>query len=188
MLLSLKVGNADVLVGQLKNLIDEKGGHLDCGMLGTQYLYDALSENGAEDYAYKVITARGIPGFRAWFERGATTLWETWRDNFTDSKNHHMFSNVLAWFFKALLGIRIREDGAGYKKVDFTPRFVSALDYCRGYVTSPQGRIFAEWKRTDGAIEYTITLPAGVEGNYDGVKLKEGRNTFTVKEAKNEAI
>lgn len=188
MLLSLKIGNADVLVGQLKNLIDEKGGHLDCGMLGTQYLYDALSENGAEDYAYKVITARGIPGFRAWFERGATTLWETWRDNFTDSKNHHMFSNVLAWFFKALLGIRVREDGAGYKKVDFTPRFVSALDYCRGYVTSPQGRIFAEWKRTDGAIEYTIALPAGVEGNYDGVKLKEGRNTFTVKEAKNEAI
>ena len=173
---------AQPLAGQLCSLLEKNDFHIGCGMLGAQYLFDALAMHGAAEYAYKAITARGIPGFAHWFDEGATTLWETWRDEFTCSRNHHMFSGVLAWFFHALLGIRPQESAPGFRRLELCPCFIAALGECRGGVVTPQGEIRAQWKREKNRLTYTVFLPEGVEAYYRGKRLRAGINVFTEEE------
>lgn len=169
------------LIAQLKERIDAENGHLQCGMLGIQFIYDALSVYGAPEYAYKVITAKGEPGFAVWFERGATTLWETWRDSgFTDSRNHHMYSNVLAWFFETLLGIRADIAYPAYKRVELCPCFIEDLTYCKGSVKCIGGEIRACWYRKDGAIMYEVDVSGSLEVYYKDQPLTEGKNVFYI--------
>ena len=109
----------DILAGQLCRAVEEGGFRMACGMLGAQYLFRALSEHGAAEYAYKVIVNRGDCGYAHCFREGATTLWESLR-TFEElpyggcSHNHHMYSCVLEWFFRSLLGIAPAEGAPGF--------------------------------------------------------------------------
>ena len=58
------------LAAQLKQLVEEKNFHHDCGMVGIRRLYAALSKCGLEEYAYKIITAKGYPSYVDWIEGG----------------------------------------------------------------------------------------------------------------------
>ena len=79
------------LANQLKALVEEKDFHHDCGMVGIRRLLHALNKCGLQEYAYRILTAEGNPGYKEWFDLGATTLWERWQGiGNADSKNHHM--------------------------------------------------------------------------------------------------
>lgn len=58
------------LAEQLKQLVEEKNFHHDCGMVGIRRLYAALNKCGLEEYAYKIITAKGYPSYVDWMEGG----------------------------------------------------------------------------------------------------------------------
>ncbi|MEK6796231.1 MAG: family 78 glycoside hydrolase catalytic domain, partial [Spirochaetota bacterium] len=89
---------------QLLRLVEEQDFHHTCGMVGLRHLYDALTICGAPEYAYRVITAKGYPGYGVWLDGDATTLWETWQPG--HSKNHHMYSDFMSWLMKNIVGIR----------------------------------------------------------------------------------
>ena len=171
----------DVLKEQLVLKVEQDGGRLTSGMVGVQYLYDALSECARADLAYKIIT-ESSPGYRTWFENGATTLWETWDGKDKGSHNHHMYSNVIAWFFKSLLGIAPSEEKAAFEEIKVKPQFIRELGYVKGYQDTVRGRIEAEWKYENGTFVYTIVLPKTISGEYQGKKLVEGKNIFIIKE------
>ena len=94
-----------------------------------------------------------------------------------------MYSNVIAWFFKSLLGIAPDEDAPGFERVTVKPQFVREIGYARGYFDTVRGRIEAEWRYEDGGFVYEITLPEGISGEYMGTKLAHGKNTFYIKES-----
>ncbi len=173
--------NKEVLCRQLVRAVERDGVRLTSGMIGVQYLYDALSECGRPDLAYRIIT-ESEPGYKTWYEYGATTLFEKWEGVNIHSHNHHMFSNVLGWFFKSLLGISPVEESPGFAWVRVCPRFVRALGFARGFMDTVKGRIEAEWRWHDGGFTYTVNLPDGVTGEYMGRKLTAGSNTFFIKE------
>ena len=182
MLICSNIGNKDVLLIQLLRRIGNDDWHLNCGMLGIQYIYDALSQNGKTEEAYKLVTAKGIPGYSEWFKNGATTLWETWKDsNFTDSRNHHMFSNVLVWFFKYLLGIKVSLSNNGKLEYYIEPNFIKELSHCEGYITLPSGKIEVSWKRKENDIVLTIVIPYGFSCLYKDNKLLYGKNIINIK-------
>lgn len=135
-------------------------------------------------YAYRLITATGKPSFSEWFDKGATTLWETWEDGHTDSKNHHMLSNVLASFFYGFLGIRVAPEHPGFEKITLAPCFADGLDCCSGTLDTVRGRISASWERTDDKIEYRIILPEGICAEYNGQKLTTGENIFWIRKGR----
>ncbi len=172
------------LIAQLCGLLEKNQFHIGCGMLGTQFLYDALTLHGAADYVYRIITASGEPGFAHWFDEGATTLWETWRDEYTCSRNHHMFSNVLAWFFNGLLGIRPDEKDPGFRSLKLTPSFIEDLSECHGSILLPTGELKVGWHRENGYVIYTVELPKGVVATYRGERLHSGVNRFKVENLK----
>lgn len=69
---------------------------------------DALLEGGRAHVAYRIIHQPDQPGW-IWWRR--TTLWEQWTG--AESRNHIMFGDVSAWFYKALGGIRPESGLAG---------------------------------------------------------------------------
>lgn len=182
MLLSLGVFDAAPLTEQLLDAVRATGGRLNVGMMGLPHLFEALFEQGHGDVAYRLLTAADAPSFAQWRDEGATTLYETWYDGHTDSKNHHMLSSPVAWLFKGFLGLRPSPDHPGFAHVTLKPCFAKGLTHCRGTVRTVRGDIAAAWCRTEDGIRYTVTLPAGVSADFGGQTLTAGTHTFFITE------
>lgn len=167
---------------QLKNLIEEAGFHHNCGMVGLRRLYMALNKCSLQEYAYRIITAKGYPGYRAWLDLDATTLWEYWDYQLKDdSKNHQMYSDVLSWMVKTILGIQQAEDSAGFKIVRIMPYFFEELNYVRGSCNTYGGKVSVSWKKEAGGIEIIIEVPEGMTVLYEEQRLHAGRYRFDKK-------
>ncbi len=108
----------------LNELVKEKDYHIDCGILGTKYIFTALSENGYIDTLYKMVTNPTMPSYAYWVHQGMTTMGEEW--DMTNSRNHHMFSEVCLWFYKHVAGIRLSPEGLVIR-----PYFISELDWVK---------------------------------------------------------
>ncbi|MCL2501016.1 MAG: family 78 glycoside hydrolase catalytic domain, partial [Defluviitaleaceae bacterium] len=63
-------------ISTLVKLIDENGGHLVTGFLGTPYFCHALSQNNRLDEAYKLLQREDYPSWLYQIKKGATTIWE----------------------------------------------------------------------------------------------------------------
>ncbi|MCC2669971.1 MAG: alpha-rhamnosidase [Armatimonadetes bacterium] len=143
------------VVDQLVREVEKKGNHLDTGILGTKYLLNVLLDNGRADVAYRVASQKTYPSWGLWFEQGATTLWEAWDG--TASRNHIMFGDISAWFYRALAGIR--PDAPGFKRIRIQPQVVGDLTWARGSYDSIHGRITSDWKREGGKLSLSVTVP-----------------------------
>ena len=172
--------DAKVLSKQLVAIIRRDEFKITCGMVGIQYLYDALTLCGRSELAFKLIT-ESKPGYRIWYENGATTLWESWEcDVRGGSKNHHMYSNVLAWFYKSLLGIVPQEESPGFEQIDLRPCFLKELGFAEGTMDTVRGRIEARWSFESSRFLYTVTVPKGIRATFRGKTLSAGKNEFII--------
>ena len=174
------VGNRGVLAAQLVEQVMADGCQFRMGMVGMQFLFDALTEAGRGDLAYRLLVETE-PGYRTWCERGETTLWEKWNGENSGSHNHHMLSGVIAWFFRSLLGIAPTEEAPGYAEITLRPSFIRALGEASGYFDTVRGRIEAAWRFAGDTVTYTVTVPEGITAYYDGQKLQTGQNIFYIK-------
>ncbi|MBR2460371.1 MAG: family 78 glycoside hydrolase catalytic domain [Clostridia bacterium] len=182
MLLVMEVGETrEVLGEQLVEIMERDSYQLHSGMVGIQYIYHALSSLGRADIACRLLTDT-TPGYRSWYEKGETTLWEMWDGGNKGSHNHHMFSGVIAWFYRGLLGITPMEDAPGFERIELRPCIVPALGYVTGSMQTARGRIDAAWREENGVFVYTVTLPDGIEAIYRGKTLKGGKHQFVVSE------
>lgn len=165
---------------QLVKTVEKDEFKLTCGMVGFRYLYDALTECGRPEYALKLIT-ESEPGYKGWYSLGATTLWECWDGNEKGSHNHHMFSGVIAWFFKSLVGINLDEKKPGYARIELKPCLIAKVGFVKASVDTPYGRLSAEWSYADGEFTYVTDIPNGIEAELNGKKLKNGINVIRIK-------
>jgi len=161
---------------------------LDVGLLGTKAILNSLSENGYADLAYQLASKESYPSWGWWIVHGATTLHENWPlDAGSDiSLNHIMFGEISAWFYKALGGIKPDPVHPGFKNVLIEPHFVQRLDHFYCEHDGPYGKIISSWKRNNGAIEYTVVIPANSSASVTlpgkTMQLFSGKYVFTIKE------
>jgi alpha-L-rhamnosidase len=146
----------------LKNRVLADNSHVDVGLLGTKTILNALSENGYSDLAYTVAAQEDLPSWGYWIVNGLTTLQENWPLQTTNdiSRNHIMFGEISAWFYKALGGIKPDPEQPGFRNVLLEPHFVKGLDHFEARHTGPYGEIVSSWKREGGTVKYTVTIPA----------------------------
>ena len=86
---------------RLVEAIEEKGCGPTTGIFSTRYMLMYLSEHGHLDLARKIVLHKGFPGWMHMIERGATTLWETWKESDNVYSNcHPMFGSVDEWILK----------------------------------------------------------------------------------------
>ncbi len=124
---------------------------LTFGILGAKYVLNALAQLGRADVAYTLATQTAYPSWGHWIAQGATTLWEAWEG--TTSRNHIMFGDISAWFFRTLAGIQPDPAAPGFKHVIIAPYFPDDLSWVRAEHRSPYGLIRSAWRReADGLL------------------------------------
>jgi alpha-L-rhamnosidase len=137
--------------------------HIDVGLLGSKAILNALSENGYSDLAYKLATQDDFPSWGAWIKQGATTLFEDWKVDAKRmgamSRNHIMFGEIGAWFYKALGGIKPDPQNPGFKNILLAPHFVIGLERFEATHRGPYGTIISAWRKTKKNIDYRVTIP-----------------------------
>ncbi|HWK04608.1 MAG TPA: family 78 glycoside hydrolase catalytic domain [Puia sp.] len=135
--------------------------HLDCGILGTKAILNALSENGYADVAYRIAAQETYPSWGWWIVNGATTLYENWKiDSKSDiSLNHIMFGEIGAWLYKGLGGILPDPEQPGFRHILLEPHFVAGLDQFTATHEGPYGKIVSSWKKDGAVVHYTVTIP-----------------------------
>lgn len=167
------------LAEQLKALVESKNFHHDCGMVGLRHLYAALNKCGLQEYAYKIITAKGKPSYSQWFDCGATTLWELW--NRDASRNHHMYSDFMSWIIKTVLGINTDFTDIHKPVANISPYLFKGIDYANGWTDTQFGKIGVSWTKGDASAEVEITVPQDISVYYLGERLDVGKNKRIIK-------
>ena len=106
--------------GVLQHLVDDiraRDTHVSTGIVSTAQLYPLLSDNGHHDLAVELISSISYPSYGYMFNNpyeNGTTLWEVMDAPFEgpgmNSRNHHMYASVGAWFYSHLAGIDLQAD------------------------------------------------------------------------------
>ena len=153
----------------LKDKCEMRKNTIGTGFFGTGMLNFALSDRGNTETAYAQMLQTQYPSWLYPVTQGATTIWEHW-DSYTKEKgfngqnamnsfNHYSLGSVLAWMYQVILGINRDEKIPGYQRIYLRPQPVG-LQYAKGSVASPYGKISAEWKlKNDGLFEYKCEIP-----------------------------
>jgi alpha-L-rhamnosidase len=149
------------VAANLAKRVQQDSLHLNVGLLGTKSILNALSENGYAEMAYTIAAQKTYPSWGWWMVNGATTLYENWPLNAKSdiSRNHIMFGEVGAWLFKGIAGIRPDEQAPGFKNAILELNFIDSLESYAAMHKGPYGNIQCSWKKGNGLIESTITVP-----------------------------
>ncbi|HEX2852323.1 MAG TPA: family 78 glycoside hydrolase catalytic domain [Opitutaceae bacterium] len=148
----------------VKNINEVTRGHIGTGLVGGQYLYRVLSDNGRADLAYTIATQTDYPGFGYMVSKGATTLWELWNgdtaDPWMNSGNHVMLAgDFVVWLYECLGGIKSDAAVPGFKHVVMKPHPVGDLKFVRASYGSLRGRITSHWSREQGNFDWRLSIP-----------------------------
>ncbi len=155
---------------------ENNGCHIDTGIIATPVLVEYLTENGMEDIAYKIMTGSDYPSYR-YLLAGETTVPEHWSKMWPDyfindtkyvkgggdvSHCHPMFGSVVAWLYKAVAGLDLRN--LPQKQLLFAPRLTQYLESAHCKTQTPCGMASISWKRQDNCFQAELEIPEGLEG------------------------
>lgn len=153
--------------GYLVADIKERGNHLSTGFLGTPYLCHVLTANGRTDVAYDLLLQQTFPSWLYPVKMGATTIWERWDGQKTDSTfqdvgmnsfNHYAYGAIGDWMYRVAAGIEIGE--AGYRHILIQPQPDRKLTYAKASFESSYGQIASGWELRDGKMLVKLKIPA----------------------------
>jgi len=184
---NLRAKSAQFLVDDIKS----RRNHLSTGFLGTPYLCHVLSRNGYTDVAYDLLLQETYPSWLYPVKMGATTIWERWDGQKTDSTfqdpgmnsfNHYAYGAIGDWMYRVSAGIETM--GPGYKHIIIQPHPSKRLNYAKASFESSYGTILSGWERKEGKVIYKIKIPVNttatvvLPGN-DITKVTEGGKTIS---------
>jgi alpha-L-rhamnosidase len=181
--LSLYLGVApdDLAPSILTYLIEDikmtNEGHTTSGIIGIKWVMEVLSLMDRGDVALDLALQTTYPSWGYMIHsqyEPATTVWELWNSDMEgpgmNSRNHHMFGSVLAWFYKYLAGILPL--APGFSRVQIRPSAIR-LSNLTARVVSPQGDIFLFYSKKENdnlddpiTFLYEIILPPGCSGTF----------------------
>ena len=162
---------------QVLKFIESKG--MACSVYGTQFLLDALYNNGAEDYALQLLTSKSERSWYHMIELGAGMTMEAWDLKFKPNLDwNHAWgaapANTIAF---NLMGITPLEPA--FKKVLIKPR-IGQLKNASISLPTPQGTIKESIQQSNGEYTVELSLPKNITGTIMIPKNK-GKLTFTGK-------
>jgi len=151
----------------IKALESGPSGHFTTGIFGTKYILESISKYISPEIVFNVVNSTKYPGWGHMIDKGATTIWETWKesDNYF-SNNHPMFGVVTEWYYRWLGGIRPDPDNPGFREFILNPSTPEGLDHIKSTYQSPYGEIISNWKKlSSGSYVYEFEIPKGSTAN-----------------------
>lgn len=160
---NLRAKSAAFLVEDIKS----RNNHLSTGFLGTIYLCHVLTAAGYTNVAYDLLLQESYPSWLYPVKMGATTIWERWDGEKTDSTfqdpgmnsfNHYAYGAIGDWMYRVSAGIETM--GPGYKHLVIQPHPTNKLSYSKASFESSYGRVSSGWERKEGRVIVNVTIPA----------------------------
>ncbi|AOX45873.1 alpha-L-rhamnosidase [Microbacterium sp. BH-3-3-3] len=160
-------GTRAALAARLAEVTRRDAFHISTGFIGTPLVLDALSDFGYDAEASALLLQTRVPSWLYPVTMGATTVWERWDSMLPDgtvnpgemtSFNHYALGAVVDWLYRRVAGLEPIE--RGYARVRFAPIALPGLDDAAVELDTPAGRYSASWRRHDGRIDWTLTVPA----------------------------
>lgn len=166
-------------------LVQYSGYHIKTGYSGIGCLLPALSHNGMEEAAYKMLLQEEYPSLLYIVKQGATTTWESFYGyqeegggyRLDGSFNHCVYGTPAEWIYTDILGIRSDENEPGFKHFFLEPMPGGGLSFAKGSYTSTYGKIGVEWKETEAGYEYRFEIPANTTAT---LTLPGAENTYLI--------
>ena len=170
----------DSLSNAIRNGIS---GHFMTGIFGTKFILEAASANGMGATVFDIVNSTQFPGWGYMVDKGATTLWETWKESDNVYSNcHPMFGEVSEWFYRWLAGIRPNQAFPGFKKFEISPIIPEDLSFVKCSYHTPFGMIKSNWEKNKKGITFELTVPLNTTASF---QLPSVRNATTVIEKLN---
>ena len=142
------------------------------GFIGTAAITQALSENGNDEIAYRLLVNKQYPSWLYSVVNGATSIWERLNsytvengfggNNSMNSFNHYSFGAVAAWMYNHSLGIQRHPTKTGFQEFILkpTPDPNKMITSAKGHYNSMYGTIKSAWNTEGGKQIFKITVPA----------------------------
>ncbi len=155
-------------VEYLKQDIIDRKYHLSTGFLGTPLLCHALSENGENDIAYKLLLQKTYPSWLYPITKGATTIWERWdgikpdgtfQTSSMNSFNHYAYGAIGSWMYSKMAGIQTDSVHSGYKHIVLKPMPDSSIKWVKCSYSTPYGDVLVNWSFTDEKLKLSTIIP-----------------------------
>ncbi len=199
----------DLRAKSAKFLVDDIKGRrnrLSTGFLGTPYLCHVLSDNGYTDVAYDLLLQETYPSWLYPVKMGATTIWERWDGQKTDSTfqdagmnsfNHYAYGAIGDWMYRVSAGLET--SSPGYKNLKLQPHPTKRLEFSRASFESPYGTVKSGWEKSGDKIIIKVLIPANSSATIilptpdadkvteKGISLKD-KKEFTDIVVKNNAV
>ena len=154
----------------LRKHIDDHGGCLQTGFLGTSILMDTLTENGMADVAYTILLQRKNPSWLYSVDQGATTIWERW-NSYTkergfgpvsmNSFNHYAYGAVLAWMYRTMAGISADQSAPGFRRIVMKPVPDRRVGRVKAEYRSAAGMVTSAWRYEGDKWIWDFSVPEG---------------------------
>lgn len=135
-----------------------------CSVYGSQFLLDALYDNGAAAHAFSLITDRGDRGWYRMLKSGATMAVEAWDLVYKPNLdwNHAWGTAALNAITRKIIGMEPVAPGS--RRIRIEPR-LDGLDSLQARIPFPTGIAGFRFRRmTSGGMTVYVTLPKGSSG------------------------
>ena len=149
---------------KLLKLLKQEAYVADFGILGAKFTPRALGEAGCLEELLKLFTQNKFPGWIHWKDQGATTLWEEWNGN--SSQTHIMFGDTSACIYRYFAGLQ--PTAPGFAKLRLKPAvdLADLPDFDCSY-EAPQGTIVSRLATQRGKRKYTCRVPQGIDATLE---------------------
>ena len=157
----------------LVTLIEEAGGKVTAGFLGTKPMLPALSKMGYSELAYDLFLRTEYPSWGFEIINGATTIWERWnsytheegfggeRNAGMNSFNHYAFGAVCEWMFEYAAGIK--SISPAFRKITIRPEVDKRLDFLKASQETISGSIRSDWEFKAEGLALKVSVPVNVQ-------------------------
>jgi len=135
-----------------------------CSVYGSQFLLDALYDNGAAAHAFSLITDRGDRGWYRMLKSGATMALEAWDLVYKPNLdwNHAWGTAALNAITRKIIGMEPVAPGS--KRIRIEPR-LEGLDSLQARIPFPTGIAgFRFQRKSAGGMTVEVSLPKGSSG------------------------
>ncbi len=150
---------------KLLEYIEKEDKHFTTGVVGARVIFHLLAEEGYADLAYEMMINPTPPSYAYWIEMGYTALAEAFstEDIRINSKNHHFWGDISAFFIKRICGINYNPCANDLEYLEIKPHFLSALEHAEAYHNSPKGKIESSWKKDGNEVVLTLNIPSEIK-------------------------
>jgi alpha-L-rhamnosidase len=169
----LNGGQRSFAKDRLIKALEHYGWRLGTGFLSTPLILDVLADIDIEA-AYRLLENEEIPGWLSMPKHGATTVWENWEGPYNTqgsgagSLNHYSKGAVCEWLFKTMCGVRL----SGENTFIIAPRPGGNLSFAEASYQSVYGEVKSGWRKEEGKIIYTVSIPANCSAD---ILLPQGK-------------